>query len=137
MKTIVLVGGAIFHDSKLLVIQRSDSRKLFARHWEIPGGKVEPSEDPNHSIIREVKEETNLNAHIIRPYNVWHDTIEFEGEKEHVIDIDFLLKVDDISILKLEEEKHPDSRWISIDELPTPMTPQMKATIIKAFQIKN
>ena len=98
---------------------------------------MEPSEDPNHSIIREVKEETNLDAHIIRPYNVWHDTIEFEGEKEHVIDIDFLLKVDDISILKLEEEKHPDSRWISIDELPTPMTPQMKATIIKAFHSKD
>jgi len=137
MKTLVLVGGAIFHNGKLLVIQRSDSRRIFASHWEIPGGKVESLEDPNNAIIREVKEETNLDARIILPYNVWNDIMEFEGEKENNIDIDFLLKVEDISKLKIEEGKHINCKWISIDELPTPMTPQMKATIIKAFHSKD
>jgi 8-oxo-dGTP diphosphatase len=134
MKTVVLVGGAIFSDGKLLIIQKSDYKKLFAWHWEIPGGKVDPGEDPNKAIIREVKEETNLDVEIIRPYDVWHSIIEFHDEKEHLIEIDFLLKAKTHDI-KLEAHKHPKYKWITPDDThELLMTSEMKATIMKAFE---
>lgn len=36
------------------------------KEWSFPTGKVEKNELPEHAIIREIKEETNLNAKIIK-----------------------------------------------------------------------
>ncbi|MDG6108658.1 NUDIX domain-containing protein [Dactylosporangium aurantiacum] len=51
-----------------------DGRVLLARHvspagdttWTLPGGKVEPAEDPFDAVIREVAEETGCDALVER-----------------------------------------------------------------------
>lgn len=51
-----------------------DGRILLARfvepggdsHWTLPGGKVEPAEDPFHTVVREVAEETGCDAMVER-----------------------------------------------------------------------
>ena len=54
----------ILHQSgKILVTQRSASMPLPLK-WEFPGGKVEPGETPEESLIREIKEELDLNIKI-------------------------------------------------------------------------
>jgi len=47
-------------DSKILVLTRSDTHPNFAGHLDFPGGEVESGEDNTTAIIREVKEEINL-----------------------------------------------------------------------------
>ena len=49
----------IKHENKFLITKRSNT-KFLAGLWEFPGGKIEKSETPRDAIIREVKEETNL-----------------------------------------------------------------------------
>jgi 8-oxo-dGTP diphosphatase len=39
------------------------SKKIGA--WSLPGGKVEPGEQPRAAAVRETKEETNLDVEII------------------------------------------------------------------------
>lgn len=54
----------ILFQNKILVTQRSESMKLPLK-WEFPGGKLETGESEKDCIIREIKEELNLN---ILPY---------------------------------------------------------------------
>ena len=50
----------IEYDKRFLLICRSASEQNFADLWAFPGGKVELGETAIQTIVREVKEETNL-----------------------------------------------------------------------------
>lgn len=54
-------SAALIQDGKLLLLKRVASASLFPNHWTFPSGGIEET-DPSISaaVIREVKEETNL-----------------------------------------------------------------------------
>lgn len=39
--------------------------------WELPGGKLEKGENIEDCIVREVREELNVDAKVVRPLNNW------------------------------------------------------------------
>lgn len=57
MKT---ASAAIISKKKILLVKRVKSTLLFPEHWVFPGGRPEDGEIPEQTVIREVKEETNL-----------------------------------------------------------------------------
>lgn len=58
-KKIYVVGAAILNEQhQILASKRSDDRILGAL-WEFPGGKIEPGEDPQTALKRELREEFN------------------------------------------------------------------------------
>ncbi|MGH6995895.1 MAG: (deoxy)nucleoside triphosphate pyrophosphohydrolase, partial [Stellaceae bacterium] len=61
MSKIVLVAACalIDADGRVLIAQRPDGKPM-AGLWEFPGGKVEPGERPEQSLIRELKEELGI-----------------------------------------------------------------------------
>jgi 8-oxo-dGTP diphosphatase len=64
---IQVVGGAVVdrlqEPSLLLVARRSAPEKL-AGLWEFPGGKVEPGEEPEAALRRELSEELGIMARL-------------------------------------------------------------------------
>jgi 8-oxo-dGTP diphosphatase len=58
---LVLVSACalIDPDSRVLIAQRPPG-KTMAGLWEFPGGKVEPGERPEQTLIRELKEELGI-----------------------------------------------------------------------------
>lgn len=64
---IQVVGGAVVDSlacpSMLLVARRSAPEKL-AGLWEFPGGKVEPGEDPEAGLVRELLEELGIRVRL-------------------------------------------------------------------------
>lgn len=58
-RLIACVGGLAYDDAgRLLLVQRANApgRGL----WSVPGGRVEPGEDDDAALVREMKEETGL-----------------------------------------------------------------------------
>ena len=55
----VVVGGAVFDQGRLLAARRSAPPELAGR-WELPGGKAEPGETPQQTLVRELREELGV-----------------------------------------------------------------------------
>jgi 8-oxo-dGTP diphosphatase len=58
-----VVAAVIERDGRILICQR----KAGGRHalkWEFPGGKVEPGEDSQSALVRELREELQIDATI-------------------------------------------------------------------------
>ncbi|MHC6593554.1 (deoxy)nucleoside triphosphate pyrophosphohydrolase [Arthrobacter sp. C152] len=64
---IQVVGGAVVDNlaepAALLVARRSAPEHL-AGLWEFPGGKVEPGEEPEAALVRELAEELGIGARL-------------------------------------------------------------------------
>jgi 8-oxo-dGTP diphosphatase len=60
LKTVLVAACALIDaDARVLLAQRPPG-KTMAGLWEFPGGKVEPGERPEQSLIRELKEELGI-----------------------------------------------------------------------------
>jgi 8-oxo-dGTP diphosphatase len=57
--------------NQILLIKRSTPP--FIGYWALPGGRVDPGETVEQTIVREVKEETGLKAEIVRKVGEYHE----------------------------------------------------------------
>ncbi len=62
MRTLLVSAVALIDpDGRVLLAQRPEGKSL-AGLWEFPGGKVEPGETPEVALIRELKEELDIDT---------------------------------------------------------------------------
>ena len=69
MKIINVVAAIIIKDGQVFASKRGYGE--FKGWWEFPGGKVEPGETNEEALIREIKEETQLELPIDTSFNVY------------------------------------------------------------------
>ncbi len=56
-----VAAGIILKDDKVLIAKRPDDKHMGGL-WEFPGGKIESNETPLEGLIRELKEEINIDV---------------------------------------------------------------------------
>ncbi len=61
--TIPVVAAVIFHAGRVLICQRRAGDSL-ALKWEFPGGKVQKGESLRDALVRELKEELDVEADV-------------------------------------------------------------------------
>jgi 8-oxo-dGTP diphosphatase len=60
VKLVLVAACALIDaDGRVLIAQRPPGKSM-AGLWEFPGGKIEPGEPPEQSLIRELKEELGI-----------------------------------------------------------------------------
>jgi ADP-ribose pyrophosphatase YjhB (NUDIX family) len=57
---VLAASGIILKNKKILLLQRSNYTEMYPRYWGCPGGRAKPNETAEQNVIREVKEECNL-----------------------------------------------------------------------------
>ncbi len=67
--TIAAVGAVVVDSAgRVLVVQRG--RPPSVGEWSLPGGRVQPDESLDDAIVREVREETAIDVHVVASLGV-------------------------------------------------------------------
>lgn len=108
--------AVIKQGDKYLIGLRSENAKYFPLHWDFPGGKLEPGEDPFEGIVREIKEETNLDVRALAVIGVYKFDIDGVGEDTH----QFTIYSTEIISWELQlSDEHLEHRWATQEEIMT------------------
>lgn len=107
-----------FPENKILLIKRNTVP--FKGYWGLPGGRMDPGETVEQTIVREVKEETGLDVKIVGKIGEYIE----KGIKD---DVDyeyyptcFLVRVVGGEI-KRQESEIQDIKLFNVKELPMPL----------------
>lgn len=122
----LVVGGIVRNGDKYLILSRKQD-DFMGGIDEIPSGKLEVGETLFEAVIREVKEETNLDVISIDGYIDYFDYLSGSGKKSR--QYNFMVSVKDFEDVKLTE--HDEFKWQDINECNAnkKITPKTLTTI--------
>ena len=105
---LIIVGAAIVANGRVLGCERAEPPESAGR-WEFPGGKVEPGESELDALVRECREELDVEIEV--GDRVGADVPLAHGRA--------LLKVWLARLVTGEPQplEHASLRWLSVDEL--------------------
>jgi len=107
------VGGLIFNSAGEIFLMKSDKWKGM---YCIPGGHVEAGESLKEAVIREIKEETNLEVSEVFFHSI-QDCIFSDNfhKKKHFVFVDFTCKAttDDVIL----NDEGTEYNWINIHKI--------------------
>ena len=100
-------------DDEILIVKRHPKSRTDPEMWELPGGKVEKREHFADALVREIKEETNLDCEV-------GDFCEaVQNDYMHKRTVQLIMYLDDVSgDVKISEE-HTDWMWANLDKIET------------------
>jgi 8-oxo-dGTP diphosphatase len=99
-------------DGKFLIIKRRPDEVAFPGKWEFPGGKLESGESIKASLIREAKEETNLELDSEPIYMGEYEFTRRDGL--HVVGLRFVARAKKGEVMLSED--HTEHAWITLKE---------------------
>lgn len=110
MKTIEVVAAIVQDGNKIFATQRGYGE--FKGGWEFPGGKVELGEKPQEALIRELREELDMDVHVGELF----ETVEYDYPNFHLTMHCFLCTLKSKSYVLKE---HEAAKWLTREKLDT------------------
>ena len=98
-------------DGEILLLKRHPKSRTDPEMWELPGGKVEKGEHFADALVREIKEETNLNVTV-------GDFCEaIQNDYTHKRTVQLMMYLDDVEGTVEISEEHTEYMWTSIEKI--------------------
>ena len=108
MKIVKVVAAIIIHENKIFATQRGYGE--FKDGWEFPGGKIEPGETPQEALVREIKEELDIEIEV----KDFLETVEYDYPGFHLsMDCFFCFIKSGELVLK----EHEAAKWLTVETL--------------------
>ncbi len=106
------MGAIAIHDGRLLLIRRGHGPA--AGSWSVPGGRLEQGELVAEAVVRELREETGLEA-VCGELVGWVERIEPDADRHFVI-LDFEVTVlDDAEPVAGDDAA--EAAWVPLDQV--------------------
>ena len=113
MKKIEVVAAILVHENKILCMQRGKGKYEYISYkYEFPGGKIDPGENAAQALIREIKEEMDIEIDVSD--DDYFMTVEHTYPDFQITMHSFICKVEDKNFLRKEHIEHC---WLKQDEL--------------------
>ena len=85
-----VAAAVVWREGRLLLTQRPPGGPL-GLQWELPGGKIEPGESPEHALVRELREELGVDA-------TAHEVLEMEThDYPHGLEVEVIFVRSDVA----------------------------------------
>ena len=98
-------------DDEILILKRHPKSKTDPEMWELPGGKVEKGEHFTTALIREIKEETNLDADV-------GDFCEaIQNDYMHKRTVQVIMYLENIKGEVKISDEHTDWMWAGLEKI--------------------
>ena len=112
---IIGVGAVIIRNGKILLEKRKGEPGR--DKWTIPGGLVELGESAEQTVMREVKEETNLEVEQPKLIDVVNNiTLDEDGRiKYHFVIVDYFVKIKGGTLKAADDAA--ELRWVKFSEV--------------------
>lgn len=125
------VSAVVIDDGgRVLLTQRADNRR-----WAVVSGILEPGEEPGPAVLREIREETGVEAELMRVTSV--DTagpITYpNGDIASYLDVCFLARAVS-GEAQVADDENLDVRWFAPDALPSDLTASSRLRIAAALR---
>lgn len=108
MKVIKVVAAIIMHNNEVFATQRGYGD--FKDGWEFPGGKIEENETPEAALVREIKEELDIEIEVGELLEV----VEYDYPNFHLFMNCYICKVKSGELVLKE---HEAAKWLTKDTL--------------------
>ena len=129
-KNLVIVASiALIDANDQILIAKRPNKKHLSGFWEFPGGKVEKGESPEYALIREVKEELNIdiNNKCIAPLTF----SEFNYEKFHLLLLLYVCRRWEGEPMSMEKN---EIKWVKVNTLRQYKMPPADDSLIYSLQ---
>ena len=100
-----VVAGIIVNDLGEILIAKKKQEKVLGGHWEFPGGKIECGETLSEALVRELREEMNIEVVIqsVVGTNIHH----YEKVSIEITALKVLIQSKDIILID-----HDEIKWV-------------------------
>ena len=113
MKTHFVVTGIVKHGDKFLILKKAPDDRNYPNCWSFCSGFVKEFEPAEDSCLREIKEETSLNAKIVKTGKII-EVIDEKNNKKWVIAV-YLCEADKTDVKLCHE--NVEFKWVTKEEL--------------------
>jgi len=100
-------------DGEILIVKRHPKSRTDPDTWELPGGKVDEGESFDDALVREIKEETNLDC------KVGDLAIAIQHDYPYKRTVQMIMHLDDVEGELMISDEHTDAKYASINEIKT------------------
>ena len=115
-------------NDEILIVKRHPKSKTDPEMWELPGGKVEDGEYFTKALVREIKEETNLDCKV----GDRGEAVQNDYSNKRTVQL--MMYLDDVSgDVKISEE-HTEFMWANLDKLKSL---ELSASLKKVLKKRN
>ena len=108
-----IVAGLLVRDNHVLLCHRVSTRRWYPNVWDLPGGHVEGGEAPTAALVRELREE--LNIEVAEPEGQCRFHLEGDGFDMSVWQLSTWVGVPS----NAAPEEHDDIGWFSDPDVRT------------------
>ncbi len=125
------IHAVIANRGRMLVLRRAPSMPYAPLTWDLPGGHLALGETAEDCLLREIKEETGLDAAIDSMLGV------HSMKSEPYVQMIYSCRLKVYQSVRLRPDEHIDSKWVTPDDLASMETIPYLAGILRRGMLSH
>jgi len=126
-------GGLVMRGDEVMLLQRAIDP--WHGHWDIPGGFCDGAELPEDAIVREMREEAELDVTVAALLGMWLDVYELDGTTFDTLNSYYLLDAGPDPQPVLDRSENSAVGWFTVEDIPDDIAfPSHQKLVIDAWQ---